>query len=112
MTHVFSTPALVRYLTCLPAQGRRHPAETPIVRGSFLLPGAAQRNLMNEDTSQPNLLAAAGAATYQLEPPLLGRIARALRRVGDFGEVHLIVERGQVRFIKIVLSESVNAVKR
>ncbi len=111
MTHVFSTPALACYLTCLPAQGRRHPAETPIVRGSFLLPGASERSLMNQETTQPTLPAAA-AATCQLEPPRLGRIARALRRVGDFGEVHLIVERGQVRFIKIVLSESVNAVKR
>ncbi len=65
---------------------------------------------MPEENNQPAVSTA--APTYQLEPHMAARIARALRRAGDFGEVHLIVDKGQVKFIKIVVSESLNIVKR
>ena len=36
-----------------------------------------------------------------------GQIEDALRRVGDYGEVRLIVNKSRLRFIQIVRSESV-----
>jgi hypothetical protein len=42
-----------------------------------------------------------------LRPGDIALIEQALERVGDFGEVHLVVERGHLRFIRTVQSESV-----
>jgi hypothetical protein len=36
------------------------------------------------------------------------RVEQALKNVGAFGEVHLVVERGRLRFIRTVKSESLN----
>ncbi len=38
-------------------------------------------------------------------------IENALRRVGAFGEVHLVVERGRIRFVRTIKSESVDEPK-
>lgn len=35
-------------------------------------------------------------------------IENALRRVGAFGEVHLVVERGRIRFVRTIKSEAVD----
>jgi hypothetical protein len=43
-----------------------------------------------------------------LRPRLIIAINEALQKVVPFGEVHLIVERGRIRFIEIVRSESVD----
>ena len=40
-----------------------------------------------------------------LPPELVQHIEQALAEVGAFGEVHLIKEKGRVRFIKRVTSE-------
>ena len=46
-----------------------------------------------------------------LTPPVLCQIEEALTRVGDFGEVRLVVVKGRLRFIQIVRSESVGRVE-
>jgi hypothetical protein len=43
-----------------------------------------------------------------LAPALVRRIDEALRRVGEFGEVRLIVVKGELRFIEIVTSENIH----
>jgi hypothetical protein len=53
-----------------------------------------------------------GTSVIGLEPPsllnehLISQIDRALRRVGDFGEVRLIVTKGRLRFIETTQSET------
>jgi hypothetical protein len=42
-----------------------------------------------------------------LSPSLVQRIDEALRRVGEFGEVRLIVVKGELRFIEVVTSENI-----
>jgi hypothetical protein len=42
-----------------------------------------------------------------LDPHVVRRIEQALCKVGDFGEVRLIVVKGQLRFIQIMQSENV-----
>jgi hypothetical protein len=41
-----------------------------------------------------------------LEPAIIRRIQQALARVGDFGEIGLVVVKGQIKFIQITCSES------
>jgi hypothetical protein len=43
-----------------------------------------------------------------LAPTLVRRIDDALRRVGEFGEVRLIMVKGELRFIEIVTSENIH----
>jgi hypothetical protein len=43
-----------------------------------------------------------------LTPHDIGLIEEALIKVGAFGEIHLVVERGRLRFIRTVKSESLN----
>jgi hypothetical protein len=40
-----------------------------------------------------------------LTQPIIAQIDRALRRVGEFGEVRLVVAKGRVRFIETTRSE-------
>ena len=40
-----------------------------------------------------------------LTQPIIAQIDRALRRVGEFGEVRLVVAKGKLRFIETTLSE-------
>ena len=42
-----------------------------------------------------------------LNPEAVSLIDRALQEVGDFGEVRLLVEKGQLRFIQKTRSEKV-----
>jgi hypothetical protein len=42
-----------------------------------------------------------------LDPQLIARIDQALCRVGDFGEVRLVVAKNQIRFIQVTQSESI-----
>lgn len=41
-----------------------------------------------------------------LEPALIRRIRQALGRVGDFGEISLVVVKGEIKYIQITCSES------
>jgi hypothetical protein len=43
--------------------------------------------------------------TSLLSQPIIAQIDRALRRVGEFGEVRLVVAKGRVRFIETTRSE-------
>ena len=43
-----------------------------------------------------------------MTPDLVRRTEAALGSVGTFGEVRLIVEKGRVRFIQVVHSESLD----
>lgn len=43
-----------------------------------------------------------------LTPFLVAQIDRALSKVGEFGEVRLVVMKGKLRFIQIMQSESVS----
>ena len=36
-------------------------------------------------------------------------IEQALKKVGAFGEVHLVIERGRLRFVRTLKSETVEA---
>lgn len=40
-------------------------------------------------------------------PTVVCRIEQALRRVGDFGEVRLVVVKGRLKFIETTRSESI-----
>ena len=46
-----------------------------------------------------------------LRPDVIAIIEDALTKVGPFGEVHLIIERGHLRFIRTIKSESVDHTK-
>jgi hypothetical protein len=41
-----------------------------------------------------------------MRPEVLAAIEEAFRKVGPFGEVHLIIEHGRVRFIRTIKSEA------
>lgn len=43
-----------------------------------------------------------------LKPGVITAIECALQKVGAFGEVHLIIERGRLRFIRTLKSESID----
>lgn len=42
----------------------------------------------------------------RLSPTQIRRVDEALVRVGDFGEVRLVVTKGRLRFIQVLQSES------
>jgi hypothetical protein len=44
-----------------------------------------------------------------LTAPVACQIEDALRRVGDFGEVRLVVVKGHLRFIQVMRSEDVTS---
>lgn len=46
-----------------------------------------------------------------MRPVVVAAIERALCKVGAFGEVHLIVERGHLRFIRTIRSEAIDRAK-
>ncbi len=46
-----------------------------------------------------------------LRPGVIAAIEHALDKVGAFGEVHLIVERGHLRFIRTIKSEAIDHTK-
>lgn len=43
-----------------------------------------------------------------LNPPLVDQIDQALKRVGAFGEVRLVVVKGRLRFIQVMQSQVVD----
>jgi len=47
-----------------------------------------------------------------LTPELVARIDEAICRVGQFGEVRLVLVRGELRFIQVTVSENVNELRR
>jgi hypothetical protein len=57
---------------------------------------------------QPSAPAGAPDDAHFMTPALVRRLEDALSRVGAFGQVRLIVQKGQVRFIEIVRSESLD----
>lgn len=46
-----------------------------------------------------------------LQPHDIQAIEEALKRVGAFGEVHLVIERGRIRFLRTVTSETLEGVR-
>lgn len=46
-----------------------------------------------------------------LNPSVITAIEEALNKVGAFGEVHLIIERGNLRFIRTIRSEAIDHTK-
>jgi hypothetical protein len=40
-----------------------------------------------------------------LEPSVIERIEQALARVGDFGEIGLVIVKGEIKYIRITSSE-------
>jgi|GEM_PF-6166614 len=44
-----------------------------------------------------------------LKPRDISIIEEALNGIGDFGEVHLVVERGRLRFVRTLRSEALEA---
>ncbi len=61
---------------------------------------------MNSISSAPPPRHAADDDLPALEPAIIRRIREALGRVGDFGEISLVVVKGQIKFIQITCSES------
>ncbi|MCL4488750.1 MAG: hypothetical protein M1570_11565 [Chloroflexi bacterium] len=57
------------------------------------------RNKVGQDTLGPHKL---------LRPNLIFIIEHALKEVKPYGEIHLVVERGRVRLVRIVKSEQVD----
>lgn len=43
-----------------------------------------------------------------LRPNIIAAVEDALNRVGAFGEVHLIIESGHLRFIRTIRSEAID----
>ena len=43
-----------------------------------------------------------------LEPAIIQRIRQALDRVGDFGDVRLVVVKGEIKYIQVMRSESIS----
>ncbi len=66
------------------------------------------------NTSQPGVTRDPQPDDYgrSLDPAVLHRIEQALARVGDFGEVRLIVVRGQLKFIETLQSENMGDLAR
>ena len=61
---------------------------------------------MNRNAASPPPHIAADDDLPALEPAVIRRIQQALARVGDFGEIGLVVVKGQIKFIQITCSES------
>jgi hypothetical protein len=61
---------------------------------------------MNESYQTPQTLGMIPERPSLLNEHLVSQIDRALRRVGDFGEVRLIVTKGRLRFIETTQSEA------
>ncbi len=61
---------------------------------------------MNRIPSIPLPRSAADEDLPTLDPAVVRRIRQALARVGDFGEIGLVVVKGQIKFIQITSSES------
>ncbi len=60
------------------------------------------------DSSHLNLM------TFELKflrPAIIAMIEEALNQVGTFGEVHLVVEKGRLRYIRTIKSESLDRFK-
>ncbi|MBI5302417.1 MAG: hypothetical protein HY868_09780 [Chloroflexi bacterium] len=49
--------------------------------------------------------------TRLLRPRDIEFIENALRKIGAFGEVHLVVERGRIRYVRTIKSESIDEPK-
>jgi hypothetical protein len=61
---------------------------------------------MNQPVYRPDILFGASERLPHLTPDLIRRLEDALRYVGAFGEVRLVVVKGRVRFIETMRSES------
>ncbi len=48
------------------------------------------------------------SSTKLLRPRDIAFIEEAMRKVGLFGEVHLVIERGRVRFVRTLKSEAID----
>ena len=43
-----------------------------------------------------------------LRPRDIAFIEDAMRKVGPFGEIHLVIERGRIRFVRMIKSEAID----
>ncbi|GMU26266.1 MAG: hypothetical protein AMXMBFR16_11710 [Candidatus Uhrbacteria bacterium] len=66
---------------------------------------------MTDSTANPKQQLALHSSLTCLDADLVARIDQALKRVGDFGQVRLIVVKGRLRFIEVLQSESVDSNK-
>ncbi len=66
---------------------------------------------MDRSAQDPALPSTRHAALHELPifltAPVACQIEEALRQVGDFGEVRLVVVKGRLRFIQIMRSENI-----
>jgi hypothetical protein len=67
---------------------------------------------MTINQSLPDRPASPADPARYMEPAIIRRIEQALCKVGDFGEVRLIIVKGQLRFIQIMQSENVSESNR
>ena len=47
----------------------------------------------------------------RLEPREIALIEAAIAKIGAFGEVHLVIERGRFRFVRTIKSEAVEEMR-
>lgn len=64
----------------------------------------------NDDYDPPNLNLVTSELKF-LRPAIVAMIEEALNQVGTFGEVHLVVEKGRLRYIRTIKSESLDRFK-
>lgn len=64
----------------------------------------------NETFDPPNVQIAISELKF-LRPHIIAVIEEALNQVGPFGEVQLVVEKGRLRYIRTIKSESLDRVK-
>lgn len=65
--------------------------------------------LMTDPTAKPKQPLTLAAPLSCLDADLVARLDRALKRVGDVGQVRLVVVKGRLRFIEVLQSESINS---
>lgn len=62
--------------------------------------------MLTQNPSDPQV-PPASIESQIVRPEVLAAIEEALRKVSPFGEVHLVIEHGHIRFIRTIKSEAV-----
>lgn len=83
-----------------PSEVLQYPGAFLIARELQFLAGAARRKGSYGAMEQRERL-------QRLDRRLIGQIDKAVIRAGEYGEVRLIISKGQVRYIHITVSEPV-----
>jgi hypothetical protein len=69
-----------------------------------------QEVMLSPETPDPEEIGSLPERKF-LRPNVVTAIEDALNKVGAFGEVHLIIERGHLRFIRTIRSEAIDRPK-